>query len=172
MFIGGARSGKSDLAVRLGQAWPGQVSFVATATAGDDDMSQRIKRHKDERPATWRLVEAPRFAAQDASSLPEDDLAIVDCLTLLVANLMFDGLPEADVTNHVSALGNVLAARTAPSIVISNEVGLGVHPETAMGREYRDLLGRANRSLAAAAETCLFIVAGKTLPLQDLELTW
>ena len=172
LLLGGARSGKSDLAVRLGQAWPGAVTFVATATAGDDDMAQRIERHQGERPPEWGVIESPFFAAEHAALLPTDDLVIVDCVTLLVANLMFDRHPEADIMIHIDTLGSALAARPAPSIVISNEVGLGVHPETAMGREYRDLLGRANRSIAAAAETSLFVVAGKVIPLHDLEPTW
>lgn len=172
LLIGGARSGKSDLAVRLGESWPGQVTFVATATAGDDDMADRIARHQDERPADWALVESPMFGADDAAQLSTHDLVLVDCATLLVSNLMFDGLSEADVVTHVSGLAQSLAARSAPTIMITNEVGLGIHPESSMGREYRDLLGRANRSIATFAETSLFVVAGKVLPLHDLDVRW
>jgi len=172
LLVGGARSGKSDLAVRLGEAWPHQVTFVATATAGDQDMAARIRRHQDERPAGWPLVEAPMFGATDAAVLAADDLVIVDCITLLIANLMFADMDEQGIDRHVDELGRALAARHSPTILISNEVGLGVHPETELGRTYRDTLGRANRVLASAAETSLFVVAGKALPLQDLEIAW
>ncbi len=187
LLIGGARSGKSDLAVRLGRAWPGQVTFVATATAGDADMQRRIDNHQAERPASWALVESPQFSADDARSLPPDDLVIVDCITLLVSNLTFGGQDgtahgpteqgaavhgEADIDHHVAMLGEALASRSTPTIVISNEVGLGIHPATELGRTYRDTLGRANRLLATTAETSLFVVAGRVLPLHDLTITW
>lgn len=172
LLIGGARSGKSDLAVQLGEAWPNQVTFVATATAGDDDMARRISRHQQERPADWSLVEAPLFGAGDVASVAADDLVIVDCLTLLASNLMFDGLDESAVTEHAHALAQQLAERAAPCLVITNEVGLGIHPETELGRSYRDMLGRTNRAFADAAETSLFVVAGKVLPLQDVHVGW
>lgn len=172
LLLGGARSGKSDLAVRLGESWEGDVTFVATATAGDDDMAARITRHQNERPSDWQLIEQEHFSSSDAASLAGDALVIIDCFTLLVSNLLFSGHGEASVIGHVSSLGDALAARTAPTIAISNEVGLGIHPETPLGREYRDILGRANRALAQAAETTLFVAAGKVLPLTDLDTTW
>lgn len=172
LLIGGARSGKSDLAVLLGEAWPLDVTVVATATAGDADMAKRIDRHQAERPSTWRTLEAPMFSADDVASLQPSDLVLFDCLTLLVANLMFDARSEHDITSHVDRLGQALTARSAPTILITNEVGLGIHPETKLGRDYRDILGRANRSIAATAETTLFVSAGKVLPLQDLTITW
>ena len=172
LLVGGARSGKSDLAVRLGAAWPNQVTFVATAIAGDDDMADRITRHQQERPPQWTLFEEPLFGAADVALAPPDDLVIIDCITLLVANLMFGVHDEPAIVKHVDELAVALASRRAPSLVISNEVGLGIHPETTMGREYRDILGRANRRLADASETALFVAAGKVLPLQDLKIHW
>ena len=112
------------------------------------------------------------FSAEDVASLETLDLVIFDCLTLLIANLMFDARSELDISRHVGRLGEALAARSAPTILITNEVGLGIHPETKLGRAYRDILGRANRSIAATAETTLFVSAGKVLPLQDLSITW
>ncbi len=172
LLVGGARSGKSDLAVRLGEAWPAQITFVATATAGDADMTERISQHQNERPAGWTLVESPDFSATHAEALAVDDLVILDCMTLLVSNLMFADNDEMAIDRHVTELGRVLASRAAPTLVISNEVGLGIHPETELCRTYRDTLGRANRSLAAAAQTSVFVVAGKALPLQDLTIRW
>ena len=170
-LVGGARSGKSDLAVRAGQQWPGSVTFVATATAGDDDMADRIERHQAERPAHWELLESAMFGAADVASIG-DGLVIVDCVTLLVANLMFADRSDAEILEHVGALGNALAERDGPTLVISNEVGLGVHPETELGRSYRDVLGRANRAVAAEAQASFFVVAGKVLPLRELDLSF
>jgi len=172
LLLGGARSGKSDLAVKLGQAWPGQVTFVATATAGDADMAARIERHQDERPVDWQLIESPMFDADQAGDLDSDALVIVDCLTLLISNLFFGERTEAEAVDHVSQLAAALTARAAPTIAISNEVGLGIHPEKALSREYRDLLGRANRAFADQAETSLLVVAGHVLPVTKLDTTW
>lgn len=172
LLLGGARSGKSVLAVQLGLAWPGRVTFVATATAGDTDMQRRIDNHQAERPTDWTLVESPDFSADVARTLQPDDLVIVDCITLLVANLTFANADQAAIEGHVALLAEALASRHAPTIVISNEVGLGIHPATELGRVYRDTLGRANRYFAAAAETSLFIIAGKALPLHDLTTSW
>lgn len=163
LLLGGARSGKSDLAVRLGTEHAGPVTFVATAEPLDDDMAARIDRHRADRPPTWPTVERPRFDAADCAALDGQDLLIVDCLTLLVSNLL---LAEAPVEPHVSALADALAARPGPTIVVSNEVGMGVHPETPLGRAYRDELGLANRQVAERATTSVLIVAGRALPLE------
>ncbi len=181
LLLGGVRSGKSDLAVRLGQAWDERSSkavpsdsteppvlFVATAEALDADMEARIDRHQRERSDRWPTIEQPFFGAEHVAGLPTGPLIILDCLTLLTSNLMLDG--DRDIADHVEALGAALAARSGPSIVVSNEVGMGIHPETELGRRYRDELGRANRIVAEAATTALFIVAGRALPLEPV--TW
>jgi len=172
LLLGGARSGKSDLAVQLGEAWSGPVTFIATAEAGDDDMAERIHRHQLERPRDWQLIEAPGLDASQVRAVAPESLLILDCITLLVSNLMFAGHDEQAVHATVAQLGTALAERESPSLVITNEVGLGIHPETKLGRAYRDLLGRCNRSLASASETALFVAAGKVLPLHDLTVTW
>lgn len=176
LFIGGARSGKSDLVVDLGEAWDGEVVFVATATAGDLDMVERIRRHQLDRPDDWGLVEDATFGADALAEIDADALVIVDCLTLLVSNLFFDEVHDDDsnddVVDHVAELMRVAAGRPAPTLVVTNEVGLGLHPETAMGRRYRDLLGRVNRRAADLAETSLFVVAGRALELKEIETTW
>ena len=172
LLVGGARSGKSDLAVRLGLAWPGDVIFLATASAGDADMEERIRRHQDERPDDWALIETPLCSADDVTIAPSESLLIVDCITMLAANLMFAGNDERQIDAHMAMLADALANRDGPSVVVSNEVGLGVHPETALGREYRDVLGRSNRRLAARAETTLFVSSGLVVPLQALDISW
>ena len=180
LFIGGARSGKSDLVVNLGEAWEGDVVFVATATAGDTDMAERIRRHQLDRPEHWGLVEDALFGAAGLAAIDRDALVIVDCLTLLVSNLFFHGEdPAVDhrgrddlIVDHVGKLMEAAGDRGGPTLVVTNEVGLGLHPETAMGRRYRDLLGRVNRRAADLAETALFVVAGRALQLNEIETTW
>lgn len=165
LLVGGARSGKSDLAVKLGTAWDGDVLFAATAEPIDADMSARIDRHRLDRPDRWSTVEHPLFGAEQVAELSSDALLIVDCLTLLVSNLMY---AEDPIVPHVSSLAAALAGRAGPSIVVSNEVGMGVHPETELGRAYRDQLGTANRVVAEHAETALLIMAGRALPLEGV----
>ena len=105
VLLGGARSGKSDLAVRLGRAWAGSVHVVVTAEALDDDMAARIARHRADRPAEWGLTEAPVALEEGLAGVADDALAIVDCLTLWVANLMGAGLDDAEVVARASDFG-------------------------------------------------------------------
>ncbi len=169
MLLGGARSGKSDLALRWAEIHDGPVTFVATATAGDRDMANRIERHQSERPDTWGLIEEPRFDAAMANDLASDHLVVVDCLTMLVTALMLEGGDSAQITDHIVALAESLASRTAPTIVVSNEVGMGVVPATELGRTFRDDLGRANRTMTDHASTAALLVAGQLLPLSRPE---
>ena len=172
LLLGGARSGKSDLAVKLGEVWDGDVIIAATAEAGDADMAARIARHQVERPADWGLLEAPLLDAHDVVGVDPGALLIVDCITLLVTNLMFADKTDAQIDEHASIFTHAVVSRTAPTIVITNEVGLGVHPETELGRRYRDLLGRYNRRLADRAQNALFVAAGRVTPLQALDIGW
>lgn len=166
LLLGGARSGKSALAVRTAAGWAGGVTFVATAGAGDEEMAERIGRHKAERPPSWSCIEEPLDLAGALSRCGRGG-AIIDCLTVWVANLLADrpaaaALAEAE---HVAALA---AGREGPTIAVSNEVGLGVHPATARGREFRDVLGRVNATWAEAAQEAVFLVAGRALDLRPL----
>lgn len=171
-LIGGARSGKSDLAVQLGIAWPGDVVLIATASAGDAEMERRIARHQLDRPDDWALIEAPLCSANDVTAVDESSLLIIDCVTMLVANQMFSQRTETEIAAHATVLADTLAHRAGPSIVISNEVGLGAQPEAEAGRDYRDVLGRVNRLLADRSETALFVSSGKVARLTDLEIAW
>ena len=161
LLIGGARSGKSALAVEIGRRHGGEVVFIATAEPFDDDMRSRIARHRDDRP-DWPVIEAPLdLVAAIIAAVPES-LLIVDCLTVWVNNeLHHRGAVDAD------GVAAALAERIGPSVVITNEVGLGVHPETELGRTYRDELGRVNQTIAAIATKTLLMVAGQALRLGD-----
>jgi hypothetical protein len=165
-LVGGARSGKSSLAVEMGVRHQGPVVFIATAEAFDADLATRIARHRHERPE-WPTIEAPIELGDAVTATPSDSFVIVDCLTVWLANL-FHHLPDEPARrDRVDAFLQAVSARTAPTVVISNEVGLGLHPETALGRDYRDELGRLNQRVAAVAQRSLLLVAGRALPLTD-----
>jgi adenosylcobinamide kinase / adenosylcobinamide-phosphate guanylyltransferase len=167
VLLGGARSGKSSLAVEIGRRHDGPVVFIATAPPIDADMEERIEHHRSERPASWITVEEPIELHDALEATDHDALVIVDCLTLWVSNLMYAGRSDADVSERASAVSGMAAGRRSPVVVISNEVGLGVHPETPLGRRYRDLLGRVNQIWTAAADTSLLLVAGRAIALSD-----
>ncbi|MGD9705038.1 MAG: bifunctional adenosylcobinamide kinase/adenosylcobinamide-phosphate guanylyltransferase [Acidimicrobiia bacterium] len=171
LLVGGARSGKSTLAVELAASSARHVLYVATAEPGDADMAARIDRHRAERPPGWATVEAPLDVGGAIVRADHDAFVVVDCVTLWVANLVFADRTDDEVLTAASALAGALATRAAPSVVVTNEVGLGVHPETALGRRYRDLLGGVNRVVAAGAWRSLLLVAGRAVRLDDpLEL--
>jgi adenosyl cobinamide kinase/adenosyl cobinamide phosphate guanylyltransferase len=164
VLLGGARAGKSALAVELARDWDGAVAYIATAEAGDDEMARRIVRHRDERPADWSTIEEPVALREALRRVGDDTYVVVDCLTLWVANLLERG---DDVLPEVEATSKVASERGAPTVVITNEVGLGVVPATPLGREYRDVLGAVNAAFVARADDAAFVVAGRALPLLD-----
>jgi adenosyl cobinamide kinase/adenosyl cobinamide phosphate guanylyltransferase len=164
VLLGGARAGKSALAVELAREWDGPVAYIATAEAGDDEMARRIARHRDERPAEWSTIEEPVALREALRRVDAGTYVIVDCLTLWVANLLERGV---DVLAEAEATANVAGERAAPTVVITNEVGLGVVPATPLGRDYRDVLGAVNAAFVARADDAAFVVAGRALPLLD-----
>lgn len=169
-LIGGARSGKSALAVEMGRRRDGPVTYLATAPGGkggaDDDMIDRIAHHRAERPDGWSTVEEEVDLVGAVGSI-DDGLVIVDCLTLWTSNLLWRERPDDEIVAGAHELAVFCAARADPVVVISNEVGLGVHPQTELGRRYRDLLGRVNQTVAATADPALLLVAGRAIILTD-----
>jgi adenosylcobinamide kinase/adenosylcobinamide-phosphate guanylyltransferase len=158
LILGGARSGKSALAERLIQALPPPWTYIATAEALDEEMRQRIAEHRQRRAEGWVTVEAPLALPQALTAA--QGAVLVDCLTLWLTNVI---LAEHDIGAATAALESALDARRAPTFLVANEVGLGIVPEHALGRVFRDAAGRLNQRLAARAERVLFMVAG--LPL-------
>lgn len=157
LITGGARAGKSAFAQEWAHALgDGKVSFIATAQALDEEMSQRIEQHQGDRPAIWETLEEP-LEVPYALSLAQGGVVLLDCLTLWVSNLMHAGrevLPE---------LENLLAIRAETQkvlLVVTNEVGMGIVPDNALARAYRDLLGAANRRLAEEADVVYLLVSG------------
>lgn len=165
VLLGGARSGKSALAVELGRRWGGSVSFVATAEVRDEDMRRRVDRHSRERPEGWNLVEEP-LGLEALPLWRSDDLVIVDCLTLWVANLLEAGQDEDAIVETARRLAERTSGRPSPTVFVSNEVGLGIVPASPLGRRFRDVLGRVNRVFLERADKALFLVAGRVLPLE------
>jgi len=166
VLLGGARSGKSALALRRASALGTPVVFIATAQALDDEMRARVARHRAERPADWSTIEAPVDLAAALCQVPADACAVVDCLSLWVANLVQLGRDEDDLAEPASEAAELAAARPGPTIAVSNEVGMGVVPEYELGRRYRDALGRVNAIWAKRAAEASLVVAGRSLALE------
>ncbi len=171
VLLGGARSGKSRLAVEVGLRFGGDVVFVATAEARDEEMAERIARHRQERPASWQLVEEPReLAAVEALSPERPELVIVDCLPLWLSNLLERGASDDEALEQAAAVAWRARERPGPVIVVTNEVGFGVVPATPLGRRFRDLLGGVNRLFVGESERALLVVAGRALRLEPASL--
>lgn len=175
LILGGARSGKSAFAERLAREAGDDVLFVATAMAGDDEMARRIATHRAERPPAWRTLEVPRGVAGAVAALsPPANTVLLDCVTLLVSNILLADEATGDaaigraVDAEIDALLAGIAAGTARWLIVSNEVGMGLVPPYPLGRAYRDLLGRVNARLAARADRAYLLVAGLPLDLKRL----
>lgn len=163
LILGGARSGKTRRGMALAERAPSPV-YIATAQARDDEMAARIARHRQERGPQWRTVEAPLDLAGALATVTAQDTAIlVDCLTLWLSNLMEAGRSPDDET---ARLIDVLARSYATVILVSNEVGLGIVPDNALARAFRDVQGRLNQRLAAMADHVEFVAAGLPLTLK------
>ncbi|MEX2223784.1 MAG: bifunctional adenosylcobinamide kinase/adenosylcobinamide-phosphate guanylyltransferase [Candidatus Rokuibacteriota bacterium] len=161
LVLGGARSGKSRYALEQASRQGGRVAFLATARALDGDMAARIARHRAERPGRWTTLEEPQdVVAACRRAAAAHDLIVVDCATVWVANLMERGDDDAAVLAAADDLAKLLRERLFSMIVVSNEVGEGVHPPTELGRRFRDLLGFVNQRLASAADRVTLMVAG------------
>ena len=175
LIIGGARSGKSALAERLAakNARTGKVLFVATAQALDKDMERRIAAHRSGRPDTWDTLEEP-VGIVDAmrGSIGKHDLVLLDCLTLWVSNMLLKDEGSSDTEQTILAAAQDLLLLyedgDAGWIIVSNEVGLGVVPQSSLGRVYRDALGRVNQLVAARADKVYLMSAGLALELKSL----
>ncbi|MGQ3356776.1 MAG: bifunctional adenosylcobinamide kinase/adenosylcobinamide-phosphate guanylyltransferase [Phreatobacter sp.] len=157
LVLGGARSGKSRHAERLVEATPGPWTYVATAQAFDEEMRQRIALHRDRRGAGWLTVDAPFDLAAAIAAARPGGAVLVDCLTLWLTNVM---LADRDVAAESERLIAACRAAPGPLVLVGNEVGLGIVPDNALARRFRDAAGRLHQDLAAAADRVVFMVAG------------
>lgn len=161
LVLGGARSGKSRHAEALIEALPPPWTYVATAQAYDEEMQARIAEHRARRPESWLTVDAPLALPEAIRRVPPGQPILVDCLTLWLTNLI---LAERDVTAASADLIAACAVSSGPVVLVSNEVGLGIVPDNALARRFRDEAGRLHQQLAARADRVIFMVAG--LPMQ------
>ncbi|HQT30291.1 MAG TPA: bifunctional adenosylcobinamide kinase/adenosylcobinamide-phosphate guanylyltransferase [Thiobacillus sp.] len=165
LILGGARSGKSRLALQRAQATGQPVSFIATAQAHDAEMADRIARHQSERPAHWTTIEAPLDLAGAIRAAPSG-MVVVDCLTLWLTNWLCQPDPD-DFASARAALLAVLQARDADEIIlVSNETGLGIVPLGELTRRFVDEAGWLNQDLAQLADEVIFVAAGLPLTLK------
>ena len=176
LITGGARSGKSAFAEHLASSLALPVTYIATLEPLDDEMRDRTARHQARRPASWRTVEAGADLAAVAREVPRGDVLLLDCIAVWTSNRLLalgddeptpDALAQLGGTVGVEVAGflEAIRARSGPAIVVTNEVGDGLVPPYALGRAYRDLLGRVNQQLSHAAQQAYLVVAGRPLPL-------
>jgi adenosyl cobinamide kinase/adenosyl cobinamide phosphate guanylyltransferase len=163
--LGGARSGKSDVAVRLGIDSGMPVAFIATADALDQEMAERIRMHREGRPSGWTVTESPIDLLDAIRRADAKDFVIVDCLTLWISNLMGAGRSPAEIAALAGEVANALSTRDA--VVISNEVGMGIVPANELARSFRDVLGAVNAQFARCADRAVLMVAGLALELRQ-----
>jgi adenosyl cobinamide kinase/adenosyl cobinamide phosphate guanylyltransferase len=166
VLLGGARSGKSSLALRLAREQDAPVVFLATGEAGDDEMAARIARHQTERPPEWETVEEPLALADAMARVAPGSCLVVDCLSLWSANRLAHDPPE-HIEAEAASAARAASARDGLTIVVGNEAGLGVVPATPLGRTWRDLNGRVNAAWVAEADRAYLVVAGRALALED-----
>jgi adenosylcobinamide kinase / adenosylcobinamide-phosphate guanylyltransferase len=167
VLTGGTRSGKSRFAAELAVRSGAPVTFIATAEALDDEMAARIAAHRAERPAGWLTVEEPYRLDEALAAADPSHVVVLDCLTLWLANALERGDDAESVENAATRAAAVAGGRDELTVVVTNEVGLGVVPATPLGRSYRDLLGSVNRIWVDASDRALLMVAGRAIPLLD-----
>lgn len=164
LVLGGARSGKSRYAEQLAEQAAASGIYCATAEAGDAEMAERIAAHRARRGAFWRTVEEPlALAAVVAAEARPQRPLLIDCLTLWLSNVILAGRPVDDETASLCA---ALRLAAGPVVLVANEVGLGLVPETPLGRRFRDAAGRLNQDIAALADRVVFVAAGLPLVLK------
>ncbi|WP_111428829.1 bifunctional adenosylcobinamide kinase/adenosylcobinamide-phosphate guanylyltransferase [Rhodobacteraceae bacterium DSL-40] len=163
LVLGGARSGKTRHALALAESTGATRVYIATAEAGDAEMAERIAHHQAERGPGWRTLETPLDLSHAIATTTDADVILVDCLTLWLSNIFF---AKRDPVSETEDLVSALQAQPIPCILVSNEIGLGLVPETPLGRRFRDEQGRLNQRIAAAVPHVDFVAAGLALSLK------
>jgi len=161
LILGGVRSGKSQLAIKMAKEKAKRVAFIATCRPLDEEMKKRIALHKKSRPASWHTFEEPEDVQSTLKNIGNRfDVVIIDCLTLLISNLLLKGLKEVDIEQKIKEI----MGTSTNVIIVSNEVGLGIVPDNKLARAFRDIAGKMNQIVAKKASEVFFMASG--LPLQ------
>ena len=170
LVIGGCRSGKSRLALEAAGEFSARTRiFMATAQAYDEEMAQRIARHKAQRARDWKTVEVRLDLPEKLeAALDPDAVVVVDCLTLWVTSLLMDDISESGFRARINDLASVLEKAAGPAVLVTNEVGCSVVPENALARKFRDLAGEANQAAAAAVDRVILAMAGIPVVIKEL----
>ncbi|WP_051327848.1 bifunctional adenosylcobinamide kinase/adenosylcobinamide-phosphate guanylyltransferase [Desulfatirhabdium butyrativorans] len=169
LVIGGCRSGKSDHALHVAESMAQRDRvFIATCRPEDEEMRQRVARHQRERDASWQVVESPgNLGSAIRAAAVAGGVVLVDCLTLWVADLLWNGGP--DVEKAFAELSDGLSALPCPVVFVSGEVGMGMVPEQPVARAYRDAVGWVNRRIAGMADQVIWMVAGIPVVIRGKE---
>lgn len=167
-LLGGARSGKSQFAIKLAKKDARKVAFIATCVGLDREMEKRIRLHKRNRPINWQTFEAPKDIALLLKKIGSKfEIIIIDCLTLLVSSFLLKGLKEEDIEKKINKILDTLKRTKAKSIIVSNEVGLGIVPENKLARDFRDIVGRINQIVAKESNQVFFMASGIPIKIKN-----
>jgi len=163
LILGGARSGKSTFAVTMAKKLsfnrPG-VAYVATASPLDEEMKKRIEKHRKSRPPSWKTIEEKRDLSKILPKLRKVNTVIIDCLTLLISNLLLSGDREVVILRRIKEFFGTLKKRNFTTLIVSNEVGMGIVPDSSLGRSFRDIVGQANQIIGGLADEVYLLEAG------------
>jgi adenosylcobinamide kinase/adenosylcobinamide-phosphate guanylyltransferase len=170
LISGGARSGKSRCAVELAKRRGARVAFIATGAASDAEMKTRIEQHKRSRPPQWTLIEEGKDIVTTLPALKDKyDVVVIDCLGLLISNLLADHLDDEEIERRIEQLVDAIRAVDLTAIVVSNEVGSGIVPLQALARRFRDLLGWSNQTFARQADKVIVMQMGIPVVIKDAQ---
>lgn len=160
-ILGGSRSGKSRFAIELAKKKAKKIAFIATGEAKDSEMKERILLHRRKRPDTWKTFEEPRNVLGLLEKIEDSfEVIMIDCLTLLISNFILKGRKDKNIAEEINKILAVLKKHKALSIIISNEVGLGIVPGNQLARRFRDIAGRTNQLVAQKSNEVYFMVSG------------
>ena len=167
LILGGARSGKSRLAIELAKKQCGRVAYIATGPACDEEMKQRIKLHRKSRPKNWFTIEAQKDLPAHLKKIPKScDGVIIECIATYISNLMLAGFADPEILKAVKKTLKEMGRLNKNVFIVSNEVGSGVVPDTELGRRFRDIVGNINQVIAKRADEVYLVVAGFPVKLK------
>jgi len=172
LLTGGARSGKSRLATELAVRQERPVVVIVTAEALDEEMVERVRRHREARPTAWTTVEEPIDLEGAIAGSAADAFVVIDCLSIWVANLMGRELPDDEILDRSRHAATLAARRPAGSVAVTNQVGSAVVPDNRLARRFRDVLGLVNADWATEATRAGLVVAGRLLSLSTVDDVW